>query len=245
MADDTKKFLDERRERINSYPEKKELQESGHDFLMATLDECYSYNFNWMGIPIFQYPQDIVALQEIIWETKPDLIIETGVARGGSLLLYASLLELLGGNGIVVGIDIDIREHNQKKIIEHPLSHRIRLIENSSIDIETIDAIRPLAEGKRKIMVSLDSNHTHDHVLKELELYTPFVSKGCYCVVFDTVIEDMIRGSFPDKPWDKGNNPKTAVGQFLQTNTNFKVDKVIDQKLLITAAPSGYLIRYR
>jgi cephalosporin hydroxylase len=241
--DDTKKFLQDRKDRIKNYLNKSDLQKSGHRFLMESLRERYSYNFNWMGLPIIQYPQDIVALQEIIWATKPDLIIETGVARGGSLLLYASLLEMIHGNGIVVGIDIDIRKHNRKKIIEHQLSHRIRLIENSSIEEKTIEAIRNLAEGKKRIMVSLDSNHTQAHVLKELELYTPFVSKGCYCVVFDTMIEAMPAGSFPDRAWDKGDNPKTAVELFLKTNDLFVADQEIGQKLIITAAPSGYLVR--
>jgi len=241
--DDTNQFLQDRKDRIKRYLNKSDLQKSGHRFLMETLKEKYSYNFNWMGIPIIQYPQDIVALQEIIWATKPDLIIETGVARGGSLLLYASLLEMVHGNGIVAGVDIDIRKHNRKKIVEHPLSHRIRLIENSSIETKAIEAVRNIAEGKKRIMVSLDSNHTHVHVLKELELYTPFVSKGCYCVVFDTLIEEMPSGSFPDRPWEKGNNPKTAVELFLETNDHFVADQEIDQKLIITAAPGGYLVR--
>ena len=240
--DDTKQFLQERKDRIASYSEKSKLQESGYCFLMESLKEKYSYNFNWMGLPIIQYPQDIVALQEILWKTRPDLIIETGIARGGSLLLYASLLEMMNGNGIVAGIDIDIRKHNRKKIIKHPLSHRIRLIEKSSIDQNTIKEIKNLCEGKEKIMVSLDSNHTHAHVFKELELYAPFVSEGCYCVVFDTVIEDMKAGSCPERPWDKGNNPKTAVKQFLANNNDFVVDKEIEQKLVITAAPGGYLL---
>lgn len=241
--DDTKEFLKEKEKRINSYSTKSKLQESGHNFLMESLKENYSYNFSWMGLPIIQYPQDIIALQEIVWNTKPDLIIETGVARGGSLLLYASLLEMVNGNGLVVGVDIDIRKHNRKRIIDHPLSHRIRLIENSSIKEETIKEIKVISEGKKRIMISLDSNHTHAHVLKELELYTPFVSKGCYCVVFDTVIEEMPPGSFPDRPWDKGNNPKTGVEQFLEHNDNFVIDTELNQKLIITAAPSGYLIR--
>ncbi len=241
--DDTKQFLQDRKDRIKSYLNKGDMQKSGHRFLMETLKEKYSYNFSWMGLPIIQYPQDIVALQEIIWATKPDLIIETGVARGGSLLLYASLLEMLHGNGIVAGIDIDIRKHNRKKIIEHPLSHRIRLIQSSSIEKETIEAVRNITEGKKRIMVSLDSNHTHVHVLKELELYTPFVSRGCYCVVFDTLIEEMPSGSFPDRLWDKGDNPRTAVELFLKRNDHFEADQEIDQKLIITAAPGGYLVR--
>lgn len=242
MTDDTILFFEQQKERILSYAKNTDLQKTGKAFLLETLKEKYSYNFCWMGLPIIQYPQDIVALQEIVWKTKPDMIIETGVARGGSILLYASLLEMLNGNGVVVGVDIDIRKHNRKKILEHPLSHRIRLIENSSIDSKSIDEIAALTEGKNRIMVSLDANHTYEHVLKELELYTPLVSNGCYCIVFDTVIEDLPRGSFPDRPWDKGNNPKTAVEQFLLDNQDFVVDKQIEQKLILTAAPSGYLV---
>ncbi len=241
--DDTKQFLQERKERIKSYSRKKELRESGNRFLLESLKQGYSYNFDWLGLPIIQYPQDIVALQEIVWRTKPDLIVETGVARGGSLLLYASLLEMVHENGVVVGIDIDIRKHNRKRIVEHPFSHRIRLIEGSSIENNTIETLRGLTEGKKRIMVSLDSNHTHEHVSRELELYSPLVTPGCYCVVFDTVVEQMPAGSFPDRPWDKGNNPRTAIEQFLKENDAFVVDREIERKLFITAAPGGYLFR--
>jgi cephalosporin hydroxylase len=245
MKDDTKIFYEERKDRILSYPANTHLQKTGKAFLLETLRENYSYNFNWLGLPIIQYPQDIVALQEIVWRTKPDMIIETGVARGGSVLLYASLLELVKGDGVVVGVDIDIRKHNRKKITKHALNHRIRLIENSSTDAATVDEIMKLSREKKRIMVSLDSNHTHEHVLKELEIYAPLVSIGCYCVVFDTIIEQMPRGSFPDRPWGKGNNPKTAVEAFLLNNRDFVIDKEIERKLIVTAAPSGYLIRCR
>lgn len=245
MRDDTKQFLDERKKRIASYPEKINLVESGQSFLMESLNENYSYNFNWLGMPIIQYPQDIVAIQEILWETRPDVIIETGVARGGSLILYASLLELFSPDGIVVGIDIDIREHNRKRIEQHPLRHRIRLIENSSIEENTIEEVRKIIGAGKKVMVSLDSNHTHDHVLRELELYSSLVSIGCYCVVFDTVIEYMKPGSCPDRPWDKGNNPKTAVDEFLKNHDHFVLDDQIEKKLIITAAPGGYLCRVK
>jgi cephalosporin hydroxylase len=243
--DDTKTFLQERKKRINGYTKNTRLQDSADRFLLESLREQYSYNFNWLGLPIFQYPQDIVALQEIIWKTKPDVIVETGIARGGSLLLYASLLEMTHNNGIIIGIDIDIRRHNREKIVSHPLFHRIRLIEGSSIAEDTIATVKTFTEGKKKVMVSLDSNHTHEHVLKELQLYTPLVSKGCYCVIFDTVIEKMDAGSFLDRPWDKGNNPKTATEQFLRENNKFKIDQEIEAKLLITAAPGGYLVRHQ
>jgi len=243
--DDHKLFLQERKKRIKDYSQNNEFRELGKKFLISTLEEQYSYNFSWMGLPIIQYPQDIAALQEIIWETQPDMIIETGIARGGSLLFYASMLELLGNNGIVVGIDIDIRTHNRKRIVEHPLSHRIRLIENSSVEKKTLDTVKPFTEGRYRVMVSLDSNHTYKHVATELEMYAPLVSTDCYCVVFDTVIEDMPEGSFPNRSWDKGNNPKTAVQEFLERNKNFVIDEEIESKLMITAAPGGYLKRIK
>ncbi len=241
--DDTKQFEIDKEKRIRSYIAEKQLLATGQEFLLESLKQKYSYNFHWMGLPLIQYPQDIVALQEIIWDTKPDLIIETGVARGGSMLLYASLLEMMQSNGIVIGIDVDIRKHNRKRIVDHSLSHRIRLIENSSLEEQTIEEIKIYAEGKKRIMVTLDSNHTHQHVLEELNLYAPFVSDGCYLIVFDTIVEYMPVESFSDRPWGKGNNPKTAVSEFLLKNKEFQIDHLLEQKLIISAAPSGYLRR--
>jgi cephalosporin hydroxylase len=201
----------------------------------------YAYNFTWMGRPIIQFPQDMIAMQEIIWDTRPDLIIETGIAHGGSLIYYASLLELLGGDRQVLGIDVDIRAHNHAEIEKHPMSKRIRMIEGSSIDTGVARQVAAMAAPRRKIMAVLDSNHTHDHVMQELALYSPLVSKGCYLVVFDTLIEDMPDDLIKDRPWNKGNNPKTAVHDFLKTNERFEIDKRIQHKLLITVAPDGYL----
>lgn len=201
----------------------------------------YSYHFTWMGRPIIQYPQDIVALQEIIWAVKPKVIIETGVAHGGSLILSASLLELIGGDGRVVGVDIEIRPHNRQAIQDHPMAKRITLIEGSSVDDGIAAQVRALAAGKGPVLVILDSNHTHEHVRRELELYSPLVTKGSYLLVFDTVIEDMPADSFPNRLWGPGNNPKTAVHEFLRTNHRFALAKEIDNKLLITVAPDGYL----
>ena len=216
----------------------------------------YSYHFEWLGRPVIQYPQDIVAMQEIIWEVKPDLIIETGIAHGGSLIMNASLLAMLDycdaiENGELVdpskpkrrvlGIDIDIREHNRKAIKEHPMSNRIDMIQGSSIADEIIAQVHAYAKNYKRILVSLDSNHTHEHVLAELKAYAPLTSKGSYCVVFDTVIEDMPNELFPDRPWGKGNNPKTAVWEYLKTHPEFEIDKSIQNKLLITVAPDGYL----
>ncbi|MCJ7655236.1 MAG: cephalosporin hydroxylase family protein [Dehalococcoidia bacterium] len=201
----------------------------------------YSYNFAWLGRPIIQFPQDIIAMQEIIWQVKPDLIIETGIAHGGSLIFYASMLELLGGNGVVMGIDVDIREHNRIEVEKHPMFKRITLIQGSSVDKSIVQKVYDFAKDKRQILVALDSNHTHSHVLKELQLYSPLVTKGSYLVVFDTIIEDMPEGYFADRPWDRGNNPKTAVWEFLKANHRFIIDESIVNKLLITTAADGYL----
>ena len=219
---------------------KDNLQELTNQWFVESCKYKYSYNFSWMGRPIIQFPQDIMAMQEIIWQVKPDLIVETGIAHGGSLIFYASMLELIG-EGQVLGIDVDIRQHNRVEIEQHPMFKRIIMIEGSSIDEEIAKQVYDLAKGKSRILLVLDSNHTHDHVLKELELYSPLVTKDSYLVVFDTVVEDMPEDFFPDRPWGKGNNPKTAVWEFLKTNKRFKVDKDIEAKLLITVAPDGYL----
>lgn len=208
----------------------------------------YSYHFAWFGRPIIQYPQDIIAMQEIIWETKPDLIIETGIAHGGSLIFSASMLALLEmcgeiKNGRVLGVDIDIREHNRTEIEKHPLAGKIRMIQGSSIEDRVIKEVHDFAKSYKNILVVLDSNHTHGHVLAELNAYASLVSKGSYCVVFDTIIEDMPADMFPDRPWGKGNNPKTAVWEFLKNHPEFEIDKGIQHKLLITVAPDGYLKR--
>jgi cephalosporin hydroxylase len=223
---------------LGGHPELKSLSQQ---WLTAVSRYKYSYNFSWLGRPIIQLPQDIMAMQELIWQIKPKLVIETGIAHGGSLIFYASMLELLGGDGLVVGIDIDIRAHNRREIEAHPLFRRIRLVEGDSTLPEVVEEVYGLAEGKAPILVALDSNHTHAHVLKELRLYSPLVSKGSYLVVFDTIIEDFPAGYFHDRPWDKGNNPRTAVAEFLATNHRFQEDEDLESKLLITVAPGGYL----
>ncbi|HAN79147.1 MAG TPA: hypothetical protein DCQ31_15965 [Bacteroidales bacterium] len=233
-------------ERINNNVGNKSLQQSKNDFLKETIQAKYSYNFSWLGIPIIQYPQDIVAMQELIWEIKPDLIIETGIAHGGSLIFYASMLELLN-KGEIVGIDIDIRAHNRMIIEKHPMYKRITMIEGSSIAPETAEKVFEKAKNKQTIMVVLDSNHTHEHVLLELELYANLVTPQSYLVVFDTIVEDLadLGVEFPNRPWRKGNNPKTAVHEFLKNNSDFEIDYSIQNKLLITVAPDGYLKRVK
>lgn len=249
-------FAQEIASRLQANRQNKALQTTAHEFMVASTQPKYSYNFSMLGRPIIQYPQDIVATQELIWEVKPDLIIETGIAHGGSLILSASMLSLLDycdaietGQALdprsprrrVLGIDIDIRIHNRTAIEAHPMAHRIDMIQGSSIAPEVVAQVRKMAAGYKRIMVILDSNHTHAHVLSELDAYAPLVSSGSYCVVFDTVIEDLPAGMYPDRPWDVGNNPKTAVREFLSRNHDFEVDEDMGAKLLITVAPGGYL----
>jgi cephalosporin hydroxylase len=211
------------------------------DWILQSAKLKYTYNFTWMGRPIIQFPQDMIAMQEIIWKVKPDLIIETGIAHGGSIIYYASLLEMIGGEGKVIGIDIDIRPHNRIEIENHCMFKRIHLIEGSAIDPNIAQEVYKIAAGKQKILVILDSNHTHEHVLRELNLYSHLVTKDSYLVAFDTIVEDMPDDFFPDRPWGKGNNPKTAVWKFLEENNRFEIDKELEDKLLITVAPDGYL----
>jgi cephalosporin hydroxylase len=228
----------------------RELQALSRAWLRDISPHKYAYNFTWMGRPIIQLPQDILAMQELIWTVQPDLIIETGIAHGGSIIFSASMLELnaaCGGpaDSKVLAVDIDIRAHNRAAIEAHPLSRRIIMIEGSSIAHDVVEQVRAGTAGRKRVLVCLDSNHTHDHVLAELEAYAPLVSAGSYCVVFDTLIEDMPAGMFPDRPWGPGNNPKTAVHAYLKDHPEFEIDKAVEHKLLLTVAPDGYLRRLR
>ena len=235
------RFIAEVQQNIEGLRTDAAVKQATLDWVNAIAPHKYTYNFSWLGRPIIQFPQDLAALQEIIWDTKPDLIIETGIAHGGSLIFHASMLQLLGNDGRVLGVDIDIRDHNRAEIEAHPMFERIEMIQGSSIDGSTADQVRMIAGGAKHVMVVLDSNHTHAHVERELELYAPLVTKDCYLVVCDTLIEDMPVGSFPDRPWDKGNNPATAVREFLSATDRFEVDATIDAKLQISVAPGGYL----
>ena len=238
-------FREECKKRIELQSGNEELQKAGKNFMNQSIRSEYSYNFSWMGRPIIQYPQDMIAMQEILWEVKPDLIIETGIAHGGSLIYYASILELIG-KGEVLGIDIDIRKHNREEIEKHPMFKRIKMLQGSSVSQDIIEQVKQHAAGKKTILVCLDSNHTHEHVLQELQLYAPFVSLNSYLVVFDTIVEYLPENYFSQKrPWGISDNPKTAVSEFLKTNYNFEIDNNIDNKLLISVAPEGYLKRVR
>lgn len=270
-ADEIDRFEIERKRGIERLGQDPDLHNLSLAWIVQSAPYKYTYNFTALGRPIIQLPQDIVAMQELIWQLKPDLIIETGIAHGGSLIMSASVLALLdycdvvekGGGAFdplatrrrVLGIDIDIRPHNRAAIERHPMSHHIDMIEGSSIAADVVAQVREIASGHDRVLVCLDSNHTHEHVLAELEAYAPLVSKGSYCVVFDTVIEDLPEGMFPDRPWGKGDNPKTAVWEYLRrleeegreakdgTPLALEIDKAVENKLLITVAPDGYLKR--
>jgi len=251
-------FQKEVMERVNAMPSNQALSESAAAFMRESADSKYSYNFSWLGRPIIQYPQDLVAMQELIWQIKPDLVIETGIAHGGSLIFSASQLAQLdlcdaieaetlidprSSKRKVLGIDIDIRAHNRFAIEAHPMASRIQMIQGSSIAPEIIAQVKAIAASYKRVLVFLDSNHTHHHVLEELEAYANLTSVGSYCCVFDTIVEDMPADMYPDRPWGPGNNPKTAVWEYLKFHPEFEVDKSIQNKLLITVAPDGYLKR--
>jgi len=234
-------FIKQQEKFIHKMDGDQELKEYARNFFDLSCQYNYSYNFKWLGRPIIQYPQDMIAVQEIIWDIKPELIIETGIAHGGSLIFYASILELIGGKGKVLGIDIDIRAHNRVEIEKHAMYKRIDMIEGSSVSSTICDRVSNFVKNKKIVMVILDSNHTHEHVLAELNFYSQFVTPSSYLVVMDTVIEDMPEDAFPNRPWGKGNNPKTAVLEFLKQNDRFEVDKSIERKLMLSVAPDGYL----
>lgn len=247
-------------ENVKGLGQDKDLQALSRIWVREISPHKWAYNFSWLGRPAIQFPNDAWAMQELIWKIKPDLIIETGIAHGGSLIFSASMLALLdmceaieSGTVLdpktskrkVLGLDIDIRQHNREAIEAHPMSSRIQMIQGSSIAPEVIEQVKAVAKNYERVLVCLDSNHTHEHVLAELEAYAPLTSVGSYCVVFDTIVEDMPKEMFPDRPWGPGDNPKTAAWEYLKTHSEFEIDKNIDHKLLISVAPDGYLKRIR
>ena len=238
--DPLEQFESEKARRIEALAGDAPLQAKAMDWMLGSCKHGYTYNFSWLGVPVIQFPQDLMALQEIITQTQPEVIVETGVAHGGSLVFSASLLALLGGEGRVVGVDIDIRPHNRERLEAHPLSKYITLIEGSSIDEVVLAQVREIV-GERRVLVVLDSNHTHAHVLCELELYSPMVREGGYVVVFDTALEDAPKELADDRPWGPGNSPRTAIAEFLGNNPRFQIDRELGGKLHVTVSPDGYL----
>lgn len=253
-------FQDEVKQLISASGRNDALQEASRSWMEESIRAKYSYCFSWLGRPIIQYPQDMVAMQEVIWKVRPDLIVETGIAHGGSLVMSASMLAMLDlcdaiaagktldpsrSSRAVLGIDIDIRKHNRTAIEAHPMASRIRMIEGSSVDSGVVERVRQVARDFRTVLVCLDSNHTHEHVLAELRAYAPLASVESYCVVFDTVVERVPKSMYPDRPWGPGNNPMTAVHEYLRENGDFEIDRAIHDQLMLTVAPDGYLRRVR
>ena len=254
------KFRNQCDKEVKQQEQSKAFQSITREWVNESIKTNYSYHFEWLGRPIIQYPQDIIGTQQLLWSIKPDLIIETGIARGGSLIFYASILELIGQCGgpsdaTILGVDIDIRAHNRSAILSHPMSKRIEMIQGSSVEQNVFEKIKDKAKNKKRVLVCLDSNHTHDHVLQELRLYAPLVSADSYVIVFDTIVEDLPSSLINDRPWEKGDSPKTAVFQYLEELSaqeiigfdgapiKFEIDKHIESQLMITVAPSGYLKR--
>ena len=227
---------------INKIKKNKKFNYKSKEWSLLASKIKYHYNFTWLGLPIIKFPNDILVMQEVIWNVKPDVIIETGIARGGSLIFFASLMKLINKKGLVIGVDIDIRKKNELALKKHPLSKNIKLFKGSSISEEIIKKLKKNLFNK-KVLVVLDSMHTEEHVLKELEIYSKIVTKNSYLIVQDTFVEFFPKNHFKNRPWDKGNNPLTAVKKFLKTNKNFVVDNKISSKIGITENPMGYLIK--
>lgn len=245
LTDHEERFDAECAERAASMAANPAVQRASRAWMDATLPHKYSYNFRWLGRPIIQYPADVLALQEIIWAVRPQLIIECGVAHGGLTVFLASMQQLVAENGRVLGVDVEVRRHNRAAIEAHPTASVIGLIEGSSVERSTVDAVRERCPSDGAVMVVLDSNHTHEHVLAELRHYAPMVTPGSYIVVLDTIIEDLPGDAFGDRPWSVGNNPKTAVHQYLREDDRFEVDTETENKLLLSTGPHGYLLRVR
>lgn len=252
------KYRQDCQKNIDNYSSDLDWKNNSKSWLINAFYQKYMYNFSWLGRPIIQLPNDILNMQELIWNIKPDLIIETGIAHGGSLIMNASMLALVdicesieSGENFnpciskrkVLGIDIDIRLHNRAAIEQHPMSSRIQMIQGSSIEDNIVNQVYSIVKNYNKVLVLLDSNHTHEHVLAELNVYAPLTSIGSYCIVFDTIVEDMPKDVFPDRPWGPGDNPKTAVWEYLKSHPEFEIDTNIENKLMITVAPNGFLKR--
>jgi cephalosporin hydroxylase len=244
VTDDRAQFERERRDAAERMAADRALTQAALEVNVAADAHDWSYQWSWLGLPVIQMPPDIVVMQEVIWETRPQLVIETGIARGGSLVLYASILELIG-EGEVLGIDLDIRAHNREAIEAHPLARRIRMVESSSLDEAVLAEVRGAADAVERVMVVLDSDHTHDHVLAELRAYAGLVTVGQFLVVADTFVEDIPVQEHRRRAWGPGDNPATALRAWLDETEGFEPDPFVNAKLLLTASPGGYLRRVR
>ena len=270
MSDLHEEFRKEVAKNIDDMGVDDEFKKLSNSWMRKSIELRYSYNFSSLGRPVIQYPTDMIATQELIWSIRPDLIIDTGIAHGGSAIMNASCLALLdycdavqSGNILdptatsrkVLGLDIDIRSHQKEAILSHPMAHHIDMLEGSSIDEEIVTQVYDYAKDFKTVLVCLDSDHTHSHVLEELKAYAPLVSKGSYCIVWDGIIEDLPDDAHPNRRWEPGNSPKTALHEYLSMidsdklldvkgdTLRFEIDKAIENKIAVTVAPDGYLKR--
>ncbi len=240
MTFDRDEFEKSKRKFAVQQAKDEDLQAKALDLLVHSDKYHYGYQWSWLGMPIIQLPPDILATQEIIWQTQPDVIIETGIAWGGSIVLYASLLELIG-KGEVVAVDTVLPQKNIDAIMKYPFSKRIHMYEGSSLSLDVEEKVKSHIETGDKVMLLLDSNHTHEHVLDELQRYAPLVTEGQYLIVSDTIVEHIPAQEHRPRPWGPGNNPKTALRAYLEETDRFEEDVYYNSKLLTTFTPSGYL----
>lgn len=243
QRDDRQDFEDSKRRQSLALGQDSAAFRQSLDLVTALDAFDYSYLWSWMGVPIIQMPADVMATQEVIWATKPDVIIETGVARGGSVLFMASLLEMIG-KGKVVGVDIDIRAHNRSAIESHPMAKRVVLIEGGSVDADTLDRVRAEIPRGARVMVVLDSDHSRAHVLAECRAYGPIVTPSCYMVVADTLAGHVTEANAPkkrSKVWFKGDEPLSALQDYMAETDRFEVDEVLNGKLVLSSSPGGYV----
>ncbi len=247
MSDPVSEFFAERNADITAMGADAELRQKSLDWMLHADKYKYTYNFTWMGRPIIKFPSDIVIQQELMWKLKPDLVIETGIAHGGSIIFTASMMEMMGIEGEVIGLDIDIRQHNRDLIESHPMKKRITMYEGSSTDPVIVEKVRQHTVGKKCVMVILDSLHSHEHVYNEMKAYAPMVTIGSYCVLPDTFIEFFPKGYYSDtRPWDVGDNPYTGMKQYLaETGDMFETDYSLTHKAMITETIDGYLRRVK
>ncbi len=241
-TDPVTEFLAERKADIERMRTDEELRELSLKWMLHADKYKYTYNFSWMGRPIIKFPSDMVAQQEVMWRTRPDLVIETGIAHGGSVVFSASMQQMMQiPNAEVVAVDIDIRKHNRELIEAHPMARHITMYEGDSTSDEMIAKVKRHLEGKKSVMVILDSSHTEEHVFRELERYGDFVTPGNYLILPDTFIEFFPKGYYANRPWDVGNNPYTAMRRFLEMQNDFTIDREVGGKLMICEGIDGYL----
>lgn len=233
-------FEDARKQWAENMHQDQSLRNKALDVFIEADRHNWIHQTNWLGEPSLQTPEDLITFQEIIFRTRPDFLVEVGVAWAGSLLFYATIMESIG-HGQIIGIDIFIPDDLKDRIFSHSISKRIKLIQSSSIEDDSFREISGMIGENKNTMVHLDSDHTEKHVLQELKLYSELVTKGNYLVCGDTIIDFLPEQTHRPREWGKINNPYTALKKFLSSNNRFVVDQSFDMKRLMSNQPGGYL----